>query len=257
MMINRSIKVLAGAVLGIGLMTGGALAAGDAKELKSVDWHHSGPFGTYDRAQVQRGFQVYAEVCAACHGLKYIAYRNLMEIGFSEDQAKAIAAEKDIEDGPDAAGDMFTRAGRLSDKIPSPFPNDNAAKASNGGAYPPDLSLIAKARVGGENYLYSLLSGYEEDSHGHECPAGTYSNPYFAGGCLKMPSPIADDLIEYVDGTPATVDQMSKDVSAFLTWAAEPKMEERKAMGFKVIIFLLIMSGLLYAAKRRIWARLH
>ena len=181
-MINRSIKVLAGAILGIGLMTGSTLAAGDAKELKTVDWHHSGPFGTYDRAQVQRGFQVYAEVCAACHGLKYIAYRNLMEIGFSEEQAKAIAAEKDIEDGPDANGDMFTRAGRLSDKVPSPFPNDNAAKASNGGAYPPDLSLIAKARVGGEDYLYSLLTGYDEDSHGQECGTGTYYNAYFPGG---------------------------------------------------------------------------
>lgn len=256
-MINRSIKVLAAAALGLGLATGSALAAGDAKELKTVDWHHSGPFGTYDRAQVQRGFQVYAEVCASCHSLKYIAYRNLMEIGFSEAQAKAIAAEKEVEDGPDADGEMFFRPARLSDKMPAPFANANAAKASNGGAYPPDLSLLAKARVGGEDYLYSLLSGYGEDDHGKACPTGTYSNPYFAGGCLAMPAPLADDLIEYVDGTPATVDQMARDVSAFMTWAAEPKMEERKSMGFKVIVFLLIMAGLLYAAKRRIWSRLH
>lgn len=256
-MITRSIKVLAGAVLGLGLVTGSALAAGESKELKTVDWHHSGPFGTYDRAQVQRGFQVYAEVCASCHSLKYIAYRNLMEIGFSEAQAKAIAAENEVEDGPDADGEMFFRPARLSDKMPAPFPNENAAKAANGGAYPPDMSLLAKARVGGEDYLYSLLSGYGEDNHGKECPVGTYSNPYFPGGCLAMPSPLADDLIEYVDGTPATVDQMAKDVSAFMTWAAEPKMEERKSMGFKVILFLLIMTGLLYAAKRRIWSRLH
>lgn len=256
-MINRSIKVLAAAALGLGLATGSALAAGDAKELKTVDWHHSGPFGTYDRAQVQRGFQVYAEVCASCHSLKYIAYRNLMEIGFSEAQAKAIAAENEVEDGPDADGEMFFRPARLSDKMPAPFPNDNAAKAANGGAYPPDLSLLAKARVGGEDYLYSLLSGYGEDDHGHECTTGTYNNPYFPGGCLAMPAPLADDLIEYVDGTPATVDQMARDVSAFMTWAAEPKMEERKSMGFKVIVFLLIMAGLLYAAKRRIWSRLH
>ena len=256
-MVTRSIKALAGAIVGLGLATGAALASGETVELKTTDWHHAGPFGTYDRAQVQRGFQVYSEVCAACHSLKYIAYRNLMEIGFGEEQAKAIAAEKDIEDGPNADGDMFTRAGRLSDKVPSPFPNINAAKASNGGAYPPDLSLVAKARVGGEDYLYSLLSGYGEENHGHECAAGTYYNPYFPGGCLAMPAPIADDLVEYVDGTAATTDQMSRDVSAFLTWAAEPKMEERKSMGFKVIIFLLIMSGLLYAAKRRIWSRLH
>lgn len=256
-MVYRSIKALAVAFVGLGLTIGATLAAGDAKELRTVDWHHSGPFGTYDRAQVQRGFQVYAEVCSSCHGLKYIAYRNLMEIGFSEAQAKAIAAEKTVEDGPNADGDMFDRPARLSDKIPSPFANANAAKASNGGAYPIDLSLAAKARVGGEDYIYSLLSGYSDDSHGHTCSSGTYYNPYFPGGCLAMPAPLADDLIEYVDGTPATTEQMSRDVAAFLTWTAEPKMEERKTMGFKVIVFLIIMAGLLYAAKRRIWSRLH
>ncbi|MEC9346124.1 MAG: cytochrome c1 [Pseudomonadota bacterium] len=258
-MAKFGIKTLLASVLVAGTMGGAAMAAGKVEAPKDVDWHHEGPFGTYDRAQLQRGYQVYKEVCASCHSMHFVAFRNLLDIGFTEDQAKAIAGEFTVTDGPDSNGDMFDRPAILSDRFPSPFANKNAAMASNGGAYPPDLSLLAKARVGGEDYIYSLLSGYvAEGGHSeHPCPEGTHANPYFPGGCLKMPLPISEGQVEYVDGTEATVDQMSMDVAAFMTWAAEPKMEERKRMGLKVIIFLLVTCGLLYAAKKRIWSDLH
>lgn len=249
-------KGLVAGLLAVGLGAGAAQAAGEAAPPKDVDWHHEGPFGTYDRAQLQRGYQVYKEVCAACHSMNYVAFRNLQSIGFTEEQAKAVAAEFEVTDGPDSFGEMFTRPAQLKDTFPAPFPNEEAAKAANGGAAPPDLSLVVKARGPGEDYVYSVLSGYEEGGE-HECPGATNPNPYFPGGCIAMPPPLAEGAVEYVDGTPATVDQMSKDVSAFLTWAAEPKMEERKATGLKVIIFMLITCGLLYGAKRRIWSKLH
>lgn len=257
-MAKLRLKTLLATVLVAGTVAGAAGAAGNAEHPKDVAWHHEGPFGTYDRAQMQRGYQVYKEVCASCHSMKYVAFRNLVEIGFSEEQAKAIAAEFTVTDGPNGDGDMFERPGSLSDRFPAPFANENAAAASNGGAYPPDLSLLAKARVGGEDYIYSLLAGYAAEGAGdHHCAEGTHANPYFPGGCLKMPQPMSEGQVEYVDGTPASVEQMSMDVAAFLTWAAEPKMEERKRMGLKVIIFLLVTCGLLYAAKKRIWSELH
>ncbi|WP_417514189.1 cytochrome c1 [Minwuia sp.] len=261
-MAHRLVKTLAAAIAVTGLSIGAAQAAGgSAKELKDVEFSHSGPFGTYDRHAVQRGFQVYKEVCSACHGMEYVAYRNLTEIGFSEDQVKAIAAEYTVTDGPNNDGDMFDRPARPSDKFPSPFPNPQAAAASNGGVAPPDLSLMTKARPNGDAYVYSLLTGYgEKDAEGHEltCPEGTYVNPYFVSGhCIAMAPPIDDDLVEYADGTAATKSQIASDVSAFMAWAAEPKMEERKQMGVKVILFLIFLSVLLYLAKKRIWGRLH
>ncbi|MEH6401890.1 MAG: cytochrome c1 [Sneathiella sp.] len=235
----------------------GVQASGGGIELKSATWKHEGLFGTYDRAAAQRGLQVYQEVCAGCHALKHVAFRTLADLGFSEAEIKALAKEASYVDGPDDDGEMFDRDGKPSDKFPSPFANEKAARASNGGAYPPDLSLIVKARGGFENYLYSLMIGYEDAPEGFDLPDGMSYNAYFGGHKIAMPSPLSEDGVEYADGTPATVDQMARDVTVFLAWAAEPKLEARKNMGMKVILFLLLMTGLFYAVKRKIWADLH
>jgi len=251
-------RILAcGAVAAVLMTAVSAFAAGDVKAPRSVTWSHGGPFGTYDRAALQRGFQVYAEVCAACHGLRLIAFRNLTEIGLTEDEVKVIAADYTVEDGPDEEGEMFERDAKPSDYFPSPFPNDNAARAANGGALPPDLSLIVKARAGGENYIYSLLTGYGDAPDDVAMGEGMSYNPYFSGHQIAMAAPLDDDLVEYADGTPATVEQMAKDVTSFMAWAAEPTMEARKRMGIKVILFLLVLTGLLYAVKRKVWADVH
>jgi len=235
----------------------GAQASGGGVELKTSTWKHEGLFGTYDRAAAQRGLQVYQEVCAGCHSLRHVSFRTLADLGFSEAEIKALAKEATYVGGPDDDGEMFDRAGKPFDKFPSPFANEKAARASNGGAFPPDLSLIVKARGGFENYLYSLLIGYKDAPEGFELADGMSYNSYFGGHQIAMPSPLSEDAVEYADGTPATVDQMAKDVTVFLAWAAEPKLEDRKNMGMKVILFLLLMSGLFYAVKRKIWADLH
>jgi ubiquinol-cytochrome c reductase cytochrome c1 subunit len=231
-----------------------AMAAEAGIELKHREWPTAGIFGSFDRAATQRGFQVYREVCAACHGLKYVAFRNLATLGYSEDDIKAIAAEYTITDGPNDQGEMFERPGQPFDRVPAPFPNEAAAAAANGGKAPPDLSLIAKARMGGQNYLYSLLTGYEEAPADFEVPDGGYYNAYFPGHVIAMPPALSDDQVTYADGTSATISQMSQDVSQFLMWAAEPKLEERKATGLKVILFLVVLTGLTFALKRKIWA---
>lgn len=238
------------------LSSAAALAAGDAKHPKHVHWSFDGITGKVDRVSAQRGFQVYREVCASCHSLKRIAFRNLKEIGFSEAEVKQIASEYSVIDGPDDAGDMFERAGRASDRIPGPYPNVKAAQAANGGAYPPDLSLITKARMNGPNYVYSLLTGYEPAPQGVEVPPGQYYNPYFSGGKLAMAPPLSEGIVTYQDGTEATVDQMSRDVVNFLQWTAEPEMEHRKQMGIKVVLFLAVFTILFWIAKKRIWARI-
>lgn len=233
-----------------------ALAGGDAKHPKQLNWKFDGVFGSFDQASQQRGFQVYKEVCSACHSLSRISFRNLQEIGFSEAEVKALAASYLVEDGPNDDGEMFERAGLSSDKIPSPYPNKKAAQAANGGAYPPDLSLIIKARMDGANYVHSLLSGYEDAPEGIDVPAGQYYNPYYSGGKLSMAPPLSDGQVEYIDGTEATIDQMAKDVVNFLQWAAEPEMEARKQMGIKVLLFLIVFTGFFYIAKNRVWQRI-
>lgn len=230
---------------------------GDTKPPRQMAWQFQGPFGTVDRASAQRGLQVYREVCAACHGLKRVAFRTLSGIGFSEAEIKALAAEYTIVDGPNDDGEMFDRPGLPSDKFTSPFPNEKAARAANGGAYPLDLSLIIKARPDGANYVYSLLTGYVDAPEEAHIGPGMNYNPYFAGSQIAMAAPLSDGRVTYEDGTPASVDQMSKDVVNFLQWTAEPEMESRKRMGVKVIIFLLITTVLLYVAKRRVWKDLH
>lgn len=293
-----------------------ARAAEGGPALPKVDWSFSGPFGTFDRHALQRGLQVYREVCSACHSLKYVAFRNLADLGYNEEEIKAIAAEYTVVDGPDDQGEMFERPGEPSDYFPSPFPNEKAAAAANGGAAPPDLSLMAKARMGGADYIHALLTGYEghvsdavlqqifelethtreqqyavaleeyearleryeatveagEEARRPEAPAEpepvtsiedlgladtSNFNAYFPGYGIAMASPLFEDGVSYADGTPATVDQMARDVSHFLMWTAEPKLEDRKGMGIKVLIFLVVFTGVLYAAKRKVWADVH
>ena len=252
-----------------------AFSAGGDVHIDRQQWSFAGPFGVYDRGQLQRGFKVYQEVCQACHGLRLVAFRNLAENGgpsFSEDAAKQIASEYTVVDGPNDDGEMYDRPAILADRFPSPFPNEQAARAANGGAYPPDFSLLAKARAAqrgfpwfvfdiftqyqenGPDYIYSLLTGYEEDPEGIEVPAGQYYNHSFlAGEFISMAPPLYDEAVEYTDGTPMTVDQYSKDISAFMMWAAEPHLEERKKIGFRVMVFLIFFAALLYFTKKKLW----
>ena len=268
--------------LALGLLAGNAFAAGVVEVPPRNTWSFSGPFGTFDKAQLQRGFKVYREVCASCHSMSKLSFRNLAQPGgpeFSEAQVKTLAASYQVKDGPNEAGEMFERPGRAADRIPSPFPNKQAAAAANGGAVPPDLSVIAKARTyergfpwfvfdiftqfqeQGVDYSAALLQGYVEPEHGIEVPPGKYYNKYFPAKIISMPKPLSDGQVEYLkdaDGkpqAPETVAQYAKDVSAFLMWAAEPHMEQRKETGFKALAFLLVFAGLLYFTKKKIWSR--
>ena len=282
---NRILSVLAAA----GLVMAGAMGIAAAQEEghseaepthfpinkpTQEDWTFAGPFGTFDRGQLQRGLKVYKEVCSACHSMQLVAFRSLEDLGYSEAQVKALAAEYTVQDGPNADGEMFERPGIPSDHFPSPFPNVEAAAAANNGAAPPDFSLIAKARgvergfptfifdiftlyaENGPDYIHALLTGYD-----HEPPAGmtiaegTHFNPYFiAGKSLAMAPPLSDDQVTYDDGSPQTVDQYARDVAAFLMWAAEPHLAERKQTGFSVLAFLILFGALMYLTKKRVWA---
>ena len=256
-MLKMKVGLTVGAVLiSVGLWLGApaaALAAGGVT-FEKQQWTHSGPFGTFDRAAMIRGLQVYAEVCAACHSLDLVAFRTLSDLGMSEDEIKAFASDYEVIDGPDMEGEMYDREGRPSDYFVAPYPNEQAARASNNGAYPPDLSLITKARAGGEDYLYALLTGYEDEPEDFELGEGMSYNAYFSGHQIAMPQPLFEEHVEYDDETEATIEQMSRDVSVFLTWTAEPTLEVRKRIGVKVLIFLGIMLVLLIIIKRRVWA---
>ena len=222
------------------------------------NWNFEGVFGTFDRASLQRGYQVYQEVCSGCHSMQHLSYRNLSEKGgpeFTKEEAKAIAAQFEVTDGPNEDGEMFTRPARLSDKFVSPFPNVKAAAVANGGAYPPDMSVLAKARKGGADYIYSLLMGYEEAPAGYELDDGVYYNKYMAGNKIKMAEPIYEDAVQYSDGTKATKEQITKDVTAFLVWAGDPHLESRHKMGFKVFFYLIILLTLVYLSKQKVWSR--
>ncbi|MEQ1943300.1 cytochrome c1 [Mesorhizobium sp. VNQ89] len=280
---NRILSVLAVAGVVIGCATGLAGAAEEAEggtphypilHPTEESWSFAGPFGTYDRGQLQRGLKVYKEVCSACHSMSLVAFRTLSDLGYSEAQIKSFAAEYTVTDGPNADGEMFERPAIPSDHFPSPFPNHEAAAAANNGAAPPDFSLIAKARgvtrgfptfvfdiftqyaEGGPDYIHSLLTGYDhEPPAGLQIGAGTHYNPFFMNGpALAMAKPLSDGQVTYDDGAPETVDQYARDVSAFLMWAAEPHMETRKQMGFSVMVFLILFAGLVWATKRKVWA---
>jgi ubiquinol-cytochrome c reductase cytochrome c1 subunit len=232
--------------------------AAEKVEYLKTDWSFKGLFGKFDRGALQRGYQVYTEVCSSCHSMKYVSYRNLAEKGgpeFSEEQAKAIAASFEVTDGPNADGEMFARPGKLSDKFVMPYENVKAAQAANGGAYPPDMSVLVKARSGGANYIYSLLQGYEDPPMGITLDEGVHYNKYMYGNKIKMANQLSDGLVEYADGTEATVEKMSKDITTFLMWAAEPHLESRHRMGFKAIVYLIILTILVYFSMKRIWSR--
>jgi len=271
-------KLTVALTLAATVMAAPVFGAEEGHTPERLSWSFAGPFGLFDRAQLQRGFKVYREVCSTCHSLKYVAFRNLAQPGgpgFSEAQARAIAAEYQITDGPDDSGEMFERPGRLSDHFPSPDANEQAARARFGGALPPDLSVIAKARsyesglaIGlldffrqyqehGVDYIHALLTGYEDPPAGVKLEATQAWNRYFPGNRIAMVPPLSDGQVEYTDGSPQTVDQYARDVAAFLAWAAEPHMEARKRIGFQVMIFLIVLAGLLYFTKKKVWADAH
>jgi len=264
-MVRMRELVLAGA-LAFGIA--GTAGAAEAPKPPAQSWSFEGIFGTFDRAALQRGYQVYKEVCAGCHALNQIRYRDLgggtgaaheplVGLGFSEAEVKAIAAEYTVMDGPNDDGEMFERPARPADRLRKPFPNEKAARAANNGAYPLDLSLIVDARQDGANYVYALLTGYVDPPPSVQLGEGMHYNAWFAGHQIAMAAPLSDDRVDYADGTKATVSQMAKDVTTFLAWASEPNLEARKALGVKVIAFLIILTGLLYAAKRKVWSSLH
>jgi ubiquinol-cytochrome c reductase cytochrome c1 subunit len=267
-----------------GLMTAGlaapAFASGHKEEPPKIDWSFNGPFGKFDQAQLQRGYKVYREVCSACHSMSLVSFRNLGDKGGpfynekyknSNDNpwVKAIAKDYEVADIDSETGDAIKRPATSADRFPSPFPNEPAARASNGGALPPDMSLLAKAREGGPDYIHAIITGYKDAPKGLKVGTGQHYNPYMAGdlasawsgnhehvppgGFIAMAPPLKDGLVSFDDGTKSTLDQQARDVSAFLMWAAEPKLEERKKMGFAVILYLLMFSGLLYASYRKVW----
>ncbi len=232
-------------------------AAGNVPPPPKQDWSFNGIFGSYDRASAQRGFKVYKDVCSACHSLNYVYYRHLTGIGLNEQQIKAVASSVEVSDGPNANGEMFQRKGLPRDRFAAPFPNENAARAANGGAYPPDLSLMVKARHGGPDYLAALLTGYKKAPTDMKMMEGMNYNTYFPGHQIAMIPPLAAGVVEYTDGTKATVEQMAKDVTTFLTWTASPEMEQRKRLGIKVLLFLLVLTGMLLALKQQVWSKVH
>jgi ubiquinol-cytochrome c reductase cytochrome c1 subunit len=251
-------RTFAAAALSAVVLLASALArAADETPLPRQEWSFDGVFGTYDLASLQRGFQVYKEVCSVCHPVKHLYFRDLGEIGYSEDEVKAIAAGYQVTDGPNDEGQMYQRPGRPSDPIPGPFPNDQAARAANNGALPPDQSLIVKARPGGPDYVYGILTGYKEPPASFKMIEGMNYNEFFPGHQIAMPPPLSDNAVTFADGTLATVPQMAHDVTSFLTWAAEPNLDDRHRTGLKVILFLVVGAGVFYAAKRKIWAKIH
>ncbi|KAG0229816.1 cytochrome c1 [Actinomortierella wolfii] len=244
----------AGAIAYMTMETVDANMLADGLHPPVLPWDHKKPLATFDHAAIRRGYQVYKEVCAACHSLDRIAWRNLVGVSHTEAEAKAMAEENEYTDGPNDVGDMFQRPGKLSDYMPRPYANEEQARAGNAGALPPDLSLMIKARHGGADYVFSLLTGYQDPPAGIEIREGLNFNPYFPGGAIGMARVLYDGLVEYEDGTPATTSQMAKDVTIFLSWAAEPEMDERKKMGMKAVTMLAILTGLSIYLKRHKWA---
>lgn len=234
-----------------------AASAAEGGHMPELEWSFEGLTGTYDKSHLQRGFKVYREVCASCHSMDRLYYRDLAALGYSDAQVKAIASEYSIVDGPNEEGEMYERPGRPSDHFKSPFANMEQAMYANGGAYPPDMSLLAKARHGGANYIYGILTGYHEAPEGTDIPTGKYWNATMPGHVIAMAPPLQDGQVSYDDSAPQTVDQYAKDVATFLTWAAEPHMEERKRIGIKAFLFLLIFTGVMYNVKKKLWAKLH
>lgn len=256
--------LVTGAIAAASLATAAvAIAAGNTPHPPHRHWHFQGPFGTYDRAAAQRGYQVYQDVCAACHSLSLVAYRNLMELGLTENQVKDLIKDIQVPDLNDD-GQPIERTARPSDRFKKPFPNEAAAAAANNGKAPPDLSVMIKARENGPDYVHALLTGYvpfekltPEQIKEFAVTKDDNFNTYFPGHKIAMAPPLADDKVQYADGTKSTTDQQASDVVEFLAWASEPHMEDRKRTGVRVILFLLAMAGLMYAVKRSVWSDKH
>jgi cytochrome c1 len=253
-------KLAAALLVGLAAQTGVSLATHDEPHIPRQSWSFEGLFGKYDRAQLQRGFQVYKEVCSNCHSMRLLSYRNLGEQGgpeFSPAAVNILAGQVQVADGPNDKGEMFQRPARPSDRFRSPFANDQLARNANGGALPPDLSVMAKARPAGPDYIYALLTGFHETPADMKIAKGLHYNAAFPGHQIAMPPPLSDGLITYTDGTKPTLDNYAKDVSAYLMWAAEPKLEERHKTGAQVMIFLLAFAVIMFLAKRAVWGRKH
>jgi len=246
--------VLGGGAAGLVFALNQSVKANAALHTAEFPWTHTGPFSSLDHASIRRGYEVYKNVCAACHSMKYVAYRNLIGVSHTEVEAKSEAEGIDVRDGPNEDGEFFLRPGKLSDYFPSPYANDEAARAANNGALPPDLSYITSARHGGENYIFSLLTGYCDAPAGVNLREGLYYNPYFPGEAIGMAQALYNELIEYSDGTPATASQMAKDVSVFLKWCAEPEHDERKKMALKAIMIFSLLFSVSYYIKRHKWS---
>lgn len=243
-----------------GLAAASSIALADEAEhglhAPSYPWPQDGFFSSYDHRSIRRGYQVYSQVCATCHSMDLIHYRDLVGVAYTEEEAKEMALNIEVTDGPNDEGEMYERPGKVSDKLPAPYMNEEHARYANGGAYPPDLSLITKARHDGSNYVFSLLLGYREPPAGISVREGLHYNPYFPGGAIAMPKMLNDDGVEYDDGTPATEAQQAKDVVSFLSWAAEPEADERKLMGAKWIAVLSLVFATTIYYKRWKWAPL-
>lgn len=252
------------ALTALGMCTGagGAVAYKLDQEVKAdltlhaphLPWSHDGWFSSLDHASIRRGYSVYKQVCAACHSMRFLAFRNLVGVSHTEEEAKEIAEEFQIMDGPNEAGDMFERPGKLADYFPKPFANDAAAAAANNGAIPPDLSFITLARHGGEDYIYHLLNGYCDPPAGIDLREGQHFNPYYPGGAIGMGPPIYNEIVEYEDGTPATQSQVAKDVCTFLTWAASPEHDMRKRFAVKCLMIYSVLLAGSYYLKRHKWS---
>jgi ubiquinol-cytochrome c reductase cytochrome c1 subunit len=265
MSVGSYILKAATAVVGIAAVTFIMSAPGGEIEIPQQKWSFDGFFGSFNRADLKHGFQIYSEVCSACHSMNLESYRNLTEIGFSEDEVKAIAAKVTVQnEDPNDQGEMFDRPGKPSDHFKAPFPNEQAARAANNGALPPDMSLLAKSRAGkgfgahnGADYIYALMHGYTEPPAGFKLNAGANYNKYFKGNQIGMPQPLQDNAVTFADGTPATLDEEAKDVATFLTWVSESNLEQRKHTGLKAMLFLVVFTLLAYAAKRKVWKNIH
>jgi ubiquinol-cytochrome c reductase cytochrome c1 subunit len=251
----RALRRLAAVALLAGAAT--PALAQEAPTPPSQHWSFDGPFGAFDLASAQRGFQVYSEVCSVCHSLEYLHYRDLAGIGLTEDQIKAIAAAVTVPKGVDDEGNPKDGPATPADQFKSPYPNEQAARAAHNGALPPDLSLMVNARDGHADYVYALLTGFADPPAGMQMQEGMNYNKYFAGHQIAMPPPLHDSQVTYADGTPATVEQMAHDVVTFLAWSANPEMVQRKQIGWRVVLYLLPLTGLTYAVKRKVWAEVH
>ncbi|XP_027022842.1 cytochrome c1, heme protein, mitochondrial-like [Tachysurus fulvidraco] len=250
-----TLGVLTAGGAGLALILHQSVKASDLElHAPSYPWSHGGMLSALDHASIRRGYQVYKQVCSACHSMEYLAFRNLVGVSHTEDEAKALAEEIEVVDGPDESGEMFTRPGKLSDYFPKPYASPEAARAANNGALPPDLSYIVNARHGGEDYIFSLLTGYCDPPAGVSMREGLYYNPYFPGQAIGMAPPIYNEVLEYEDGTPATMSQVAKDVCTFLRWAAEPEHDQRKKMGLKLLMGAAIILPLVYYLKRHRWS---